>query len=82
MSHVKSYSQRLEVSGRLVESDALKLMPYGTLDVGIVVRHVYRWIEKKCHSFSFTVRTGLVLLSTWLLKKKKNFLFIYRLNFG
>lgn len=51
MSHVKSYSQRLEVSGRLVESDALKLMPYGTLDVGIVVRHVYRWIEKKCHSF-------------------------------
>ena len=47
MSHVKSYSQRLDVSGRLVESDGLELMPYGTLDVGIVVRHVYRWIEKK-----------------------------------
>lgn len=53
MSHVKPYSQRLEVSGRLVESDALKLMPYGTLDVGIVVRHVYRWIEKKMPFFFF-----------------------------
>lgn len=39
-------------------------------------------LKKKCHSFSFTVRTGLVLLNTWLLKKKKNFLFIYRLDFG
>ena len=51
MSHVKSYSQRLDVSGRLVESDGLELMPYGTLDVGIVVRHVYRWIEKKMPFF-------------------------------
>lgn len=39
-------------------------------------------LKKNAILFSFTVRTGLVLLSTWLLKKKKNFLFIYRLSFG